>query len=194
MKKLLVILLLLFPIHGAWAEEKIEEMFGLKFGQTCNSDNFVFYLDYTKNIERITEYDKTYQWEYPLKRYRVKPPMKNKEFKFYNIDCTAMTNRLYAIRAISESMKCDHIKIDSLKQFLRKKYKLDFERVYSPLENEGSVTLKETYRHLGTINQVEVACTKGGGNTLLKVIDTKLHIEHRAELIEYKGLSDKKGL
>ena len=40
MKKLLVILLLLFPVHGAWAEvieekqpEEIMELFGIKFGE-----------------------------------------------------------------------------------------------------------------------------------------------------------------
>ena len=90
MKKLLLIFLLFFPIHGVWAEiieekqpEEIMELFGIKFGEKC--------IDSTSDS------------------YRTKGKVQNKLFKQHIVYCTSVTKRVWKISTNSffESEKLD---------------------------------------------------------------------------------------
>ena len=94
MKKLLIMLFLLFPVHGTFGEvieekqsEEIIQLFGIKFGDNC--------LDSTSDM------------------YRTKGKISNKLFKEHIAYCTSITKRIWKIstNTFFESEKLDEFQM-----------------------------------------------------------------------------------
>ena len=184
MKKTLIILLLLFPFHGAWTEviedrqpEEIEELFGIKFGDKC--------IDPTSNS------------------YRTKGKVPNKLFKSHIVYCTSMTKRVWKIATNNffESEQLDEFimckdSLRALEKHFNEKYGVKLEvkndRNYEYiLENKDT---KDIY------NEIKMICTRIGtgkefDSVELRLIVTNLKMtsEKNEEDLQF-SIIDKKGI
>jgi hypothetical protein len=154
MKKLLVILLLLFPVHRAWAAANVESFFGYKFGMS--------YDDIPKESIRT---DLGIENEY-ISILITEPLVKNKEFEIYGLYFTPLTKKLYAIRAKkmleAKWSNWDYCidTIRAMQRMLTKKY--NFAKPNPLYEEYGprisSDTSKKKWRHLEVGPQIELKC------------------------------------
>ena len=184
MKKLLIILLLFFPVHGVWAEvieerqpEEIIELFGIKFGGKC--------------IDSISD------------TYRTKGKVPNKLFKEHIVYCTSMTKRVWKISTNSffESEKLDEFimcrnSLRALEKHFSEKYGVklnittDRDYEYKVQNNDKS----------DMHNKVEIMCTKIGTGKRFSSVDLRLIVTNLKMISEKKkedlqiSIIDKKGI
>ncbi len=139
MKKLLLILLLLFPVHGAWAENL--EFFGIKLGDKVSN-----YIDiFTNSSERDMAYNdinllvKIFEEDSDSPRINTSivvdpiPQKRNKYFYFYTIRFTPENKLIHSINAsgyimprnIRQDKFCKE-QLDSIKDIIEKKYAFSF--------------------------------------------------------------------
>ena len=184
MKKLLIILLLFFPVHGALAEvieekqpEEIIELFGIKFGNKC--------IDSTSDT------------------YRTKGKVPNKLFKKHIIYCTNMTKRVWKISTnnffesekIDEFLMCND-SLRALEKHFNEKYGIklnvttdrDYEYI---VENDNT---NDMY------NKVEMICTRIGTGKEFNSVELRLIVTNLEMVSEKKkedlqiSIIDKKGI
>ena len=134
MKKLLVILLLLFPVHGAGATDY--EFFGIKIGEKIQK--------YKSDFELITR--KTFKISYGKRKVpytaievhyslNFDTPKKNKHFNNYEVIITPTSNKIHTIKA-SGSFKGPHeeedklceMVLDEFLNIISSKYSIPFNR------------------------------------------------------------------
>ena len=184
MKKLLIILLLFFPVHGVLAEvieekqpEEIIGLFGIKFGEKC--------IDSTSD------------------KYRTKGKVPNKLFKEHIVYCTSITKRVWKISTNNffESEKLDEFimcktSLRALEKHFNEKYSIklnittDRDYEYKVQNNDAN----ELY------NKVEMICTRIGTGkeftsvelrlivTNLKMISEKKKEDQQISIIDKKGI------
>tara|TARA_B100001013_G_scaffold305465_1_gene208238 strand:- start:22 stop:576 length:555 start_codon:yes stop_codon:yes gene_type:complete len=184
MKKILIILILLFPIHTTWGEiiEKkqpveIIKLFGIKFGDNC--------IDSTSDM------------------YRTKGKISNELFKEHIVYCTGVTKRIWKISTNTyfESEKSDEFimckdSLDALEKHFNEKYgvilevKIDRDYEYQVQNNNRD----DMY------NKIEIICTRIGTgkewnsvNLRLTVANSKMISEKKEEDMEISVI-DKKGI
>ena len=184
MRKLLIILILLFPIHGAWGEEVIEEkqpeeiveLFGIKFGEKC--------IDSTSDM------------------YRTKGKVSNKLFKKHIVYCTSISKRVWKIttNTFFESEKFDELvmcknSLRALEKHFNEKYGVKLE-----VETDRDYEYKVQNNNDDMYNKVEMVCTRIGTGkrftsvTLhLIVANSKMILEKKKEDIQISVI-DKEGI
>lgn len=183
MKKILIILILLFPVHIAWSEvieekqpEEIIELFGIKFGDKC--------LDSTSDM------------------YRTKGKVSNKLFKDHIVFCTSITKRVWKISTSTffESEKLDEFimcknSLNALKKHFNEKYGVQLEA-----KIERNYEFKVQNNKDDIYNKVEMICTRIGTgkewnsvNLRLIVTNLKMILEKKEEDIQFSVI-DKKGI
>ena len=184
MRKLLIILILLFPIHGAWSEEVIEEkqpeeiveLFGIKFGEKC--------IDSTSDM------------------YRTKGKVSNKLFKKHIVYCTSISKRVWKIttNTFFESEKLDELvmcknSLRALEKHFNEKYGVKLE-----VETDRDYEYKVQNNNDDMYNKVEMVCTRIGTGkrftsvTLhLIVANSKMILEKKKEDIQISVI-DKEGI
>ena len=183
MKKLLIIFLLFFPVHGVWTEvieekqaEEIIELFGIKFGEKC--------IDSTSD------------------KYRTKGKVPNKLFKEHIVYCTSITKRVWKISTNNffESEKLDEFimcknSLLGLEKHFNEKYGVKLEvRIDRNYEYKVENNKDDMY------NKVEMICTRIGTgkkwnsiNLRLTVANSKMISEKKTEDVEI-SIIDKKGI
>ncbi len=184
MKKLLIILLLFFPVHGALAEvieekqpEEIIELFGIKFGNKC--------IDSTSDT------------------YRTKGKVPNKLFKKHIIYCTNMTKRVWKISTNNffESEKTDEFimcnnSLRALEKHFNEKYGVKLE-VKTDRSYEYIVENNNTN---DMYNKVEMICTRIGTGKEFTSLELRLIVTNLKMVSEKKkedlqiSIIDKKGI
>ena len=184
MKKLLLIFLLFFPVHGAWAEvieekqpAEIMELFGIKFGDKC--------IDPTSDS------------------YRTKGKVPNKLFKQHIVNCTSVTKRVWKISTNSffESEKFDEFimcktSLRALEKHFNEKYGVKLN-----ITTDRDYEYKVQNNHPNDLyNKVEMVCTRIGTGkrfasvelrlivTNLKMISEKEKEEQQISNIDKKGI------
>ena len=151
-------MLLLFPVHGAWAEvieekqpEEIMELFGIKFGDKC--------IDSTSD------------------NYRTKGKVPNKLFKEHIVNCTIITKRVWKISTNNffESEKLDEFimcktSLRALEKHFNEKYSIklnittDRDYEYKVQNNDAN----DLY------NKVEMICTRIGTGKRFASVELRL--------------------
>ena len=184
MKKILIILLFFFPIHGVWAEvieerqpEEIIELFGIKFGEKC--------IDSTSDT------------------YRTKGKVTNKLFKEHIVYCTSMTKRVWKISTNNffESEKLDEFimcrnSLRALEKHFSKKYGVKL-NITTDRDYEYKVQNNDTN---DMHNKVEIMCTKIGTGKRFSSVDLRLIVTNLEMISEKKkedlqiSIIDKKGI
>ena len=184
MKKLLIMLFLIFPVHGTFGEvieekqsEEIIELFGIKFGDNC--------LDSTSDM------------------YRTKGKVSNKLFKEHIVYCTSITKRVWKIstNTFFESEKLDEFlmcknSLRALEKHFNEKYGVKLE-----VKTERNYEYKVQNNNKDDMyNKVEMICTRIGTGKKFSSVDLRLIVTNlkmvSEGLNEDKQLSaiDKKGL
>ena len=183
MKKILIILILLFPIHVTRSEvveekqpEEIIELFGIKFGGNC--------LDTTSDM------------------YRTKGQISNKLFKEHIVYCTSITKRVWKItNTFFESEKLDEFimcktSLRALEKHFNEKYSIKL-NVTTDRDYEYKVQNNDAN---DMHNKVEMMCTRIGTgkewnsvNLRLTVANLKMISEKNEEDMEISVI-DKKGI
>ena len=189
MKKLLVILLLLFPVHGAWGEtekklepKEIKSFSGVKFGESC--------LGY-EPVEFVKD------------RYKVPIKKPNKFFgsSTVYVTCTRNSKKLWEISesklwspkdgfSPQEGFKeCMKSQVE-LANYYYKKYNLLFFGHYT----SDSLKTHQVINELDTYNDIIIDCDKGHSNPekpelgslppkmIFHIRNTKLRKQHKKEL------------
>ena len=184
MRKLLLILLLLFPVHVVWAEvieekqpEEIMELFGIKFGDKC--------IDSTSDS------------------YLTKGKVRNKLFKQHIVYCTSMTKRVWKISTNNffESEKLDEFimcrnSLRALEKHFSKKYGVKL-NITTDRDYEYKVQNNDTN---DMHNKVEIMCTKIGTGKRFSSVDLRLIVTNLEMISEKKkedlqiSIIDKKGI
>ena len=185
MRKLLIILVLLFPIHGAWGEvvkeekqpEEIMELFGIKFGENC--------IDSTSDM------------------YHTKGKVSNKLFKKHIVYCTSISKRVWKIASntffesekLDESVMCKN-SLRALEKHFNEKYGVKLE-VKTDRDYEYKV---QNNNEDDMYNKVEMVCTRiGAGKKFTSVIlhlivaNSKMILEKKEEDIQI-SIIDKEGI
>ena len=184
MRNLLIILILLFPIHGAWGgvvieekqPEEIMELFGIKFGEKC--------IDSTSDM------------------YRTKGKVSNKLFKKHIVYCTSISKRVWKIttNTFFESEKFDELvmcknSLRALEKHFNEKYGVKLE-----VETDRDYEYKVQNNNDDMYNKVEMVCTRIGTGkrftsvTLhLIVANSKMILEKKKEDIQISVI-DKEGI
>ena len=158
MKKLLLIFLLFFPVHGVWAEvieekqpEEVIELFGIKFGDRC--------IDSTSDT------------------YRTKGKVPNKLFKEHIVYCTSMTKRIWKISTNNffESEKLDEFimcktSLRALEKHFNEKYGIKL-NITIDRDYEYKVQNNDTN---DMHNKVEMMCTRIGTGKNFSSVDLRL--------------------
>ena len=184
MKKILIILILLFPIHVTWSEvveekqpEEIIELFGIKFGDNC--------LDTTSDM------------------YRTKGQISNKLFKEHIVYCTSITKRVWKIstNTFFESEKLDEFimcknSLLALEKHFNEKYGVKLE-----------VRIDRNYEYIvqnnnkdDMYNKVEMICTRIGTGKEFNSVELRLTVSNLKMILEKKqedlqiSVIDKKGI
>ena len=184
MKKTLIILLLLFPFHGAWTEviedrqpEEIEELFGIKFGDKC--------IDPTSNS------------------YRTKGKVPNKLFKSHIVYCTSMTKRVWKIATNNffESEQLDEFimckdSLRALEKHFNEKYGVKLN-----ITTDRGYEYKVQNNHANDLyNKVEMICTRIGTGKEFNSVELRLIVTNLKMVSEKKkedlqiSIIDKKGI
>ena len=184
MKKLLLIFLLFFPVHGVWTEvieekqpKEVIELFGIKFGDKC--------IDSRSDT------------------YRTKGKVPNKLFKEHIVYCTSMTKRVWKISTNNffESEKIDEFimcktSLRALEKHFNEKYDVklnittDRDYEYKVQNNDKS----------DMHNKVEIMCTKIGTGKRFSSVDLRLLVTNLKMVSEKKkedlqiSIIDKKGI
>ena len=208
MKKLLVILLLLFPVHGAWAEEiKIEELFGIKFGDNCAS-----YVPKPKHNAPYTLPKKVYNSKNEV---GVIPRKENNIFLNYSVFCTKKSKLIYTISAVSAVDKPYYsndysVWVDCMKKLKALEKHFITKKNYKFRDYDESERQRESYaipridgsRSIATIsstNSIDLSCsmyaveTKPGVRLYLDVTDFEFYKQAQKEEKELPNI-DKRGL
>jgi len=180
----IIIILLFFQLHGAWAEEieqnepeEIMELFGIKFGDKC--------------IDSRSD------------SYRTKGTVPNTLFKQHVVNCTSVTKRVWKISTNNffESEKLDELtmckdSLRALEKHFNEKYgvelKVKIDRSYEYIvENNNTNDM---------FNKVDITCTRigtgKGFNSVelrLTVANLKMISEKDKEDLEISVI-DKKGI
>ena len=199
MKKLLVILLLLFSVHGAWAEEPINKLFGIKLGEECNS--------ISNSISSEREPNAMYKipkriWN-DENEIGVFPRIRNNLFINYSVHCTKNSNVIYQISAASiiyteaiAFINCKE-KLKTLKKhyITKKKYKF---RDYTDGEISPQISGSESIDTNSSRNTINILCNvlPTGDWLDIKVVlylwvrDNELHRQAKSEedFVDTKGL------
>ena len=173
MKKLLLILLLLFPVHIVLTEvieekqpEEITELFGIEFGGKC--------IDSTSD------------------NYRTKGKVPNKLFKEHIVYCTSMTKRVCMISTNNffESEKLDELtmckdSLRALEKHFNEKYGVELE-----------VKIDRSYEYIvennntnDMFNKVDVICTRIGTGKEFNSVELRLTVAN-LEMISEKDKED----
>ena len=181
--KIITILLLLFQVHGAWAEEieqnepeEIMELFGIKFGDKC--------------IDSRSD------------SYRTKGTVPNTLFKQHVVNCTSVTKRVWKISTNNffESEKLDEFvmcktSLRALEKHFNEKYGVKLE-----VETDRDYEYKVQNNNDDMYNKVEMVCTRIGTGkrftsvTLhLIVANSKMILEKKKEDIQI-SIIDKEGI
>ena len=182
--KIITILLLFFPVHGAWAEEienkepeEIMELFGIKFGDKC--------IDSTSDS------------------YRTKGKVPNKLFKQHIVNCTSVTKRVWKISTNNffESEKLDEFimcrtSLRALEEHFNEKYGVKLN-----ITTDRDYEYKVQNNHANdSYNKVEMLCTRIGTGkkftsvelrlivTNLKMISEKEREDQQISNIDKKGI------
>ena len=183
MKKLLIILLLFFPVHSVWAEvieekqpEEIIELFGIKFGGNC--------LDTTSDM------------------YRTKGQISNKLFKEHIVYCTSITKRVWKIstNTFFESEKLDEFimcknSLLALEKHFNEKYGVKLE-----IKVDRSYEYKVENNKDDMYNKVEMICTRIGTGKEFNSVELRLIVTNLKMVSEKKkedlqiSIIDKKGI
>ena len=184
MKKLLIILFLLFPINNALGEvieekqsEEIIQLFGIKFGDNC--------LDSTSAM------------------YRTKGKVSNKLFKEHIVYCTSMTKRIWKISTNNffESEKLDEFimcrtSLRALEEHFNEKYGVKLE-----IKTDRNYEYKvENNNKDDMYNKVEMICTRIGTGKEFNSVDLRLIVTNLKMVLEKKkedlqiSIIDKKGI
>ena len=184
MRNLLLILLLLFPVHGIWAEvieekqpEEIMELFGIKFGDKC--------LDSTSDS------------------YRTKGKVPNKLFKQHIVYCTSMTKRVWKIftNNFFESEKLDEFimcktSLRALEKHFNEKYGVKLN-----ITTDRDYEYKVQNNHTNDLyNKVEMICTRIGTGKEFNSVELRLIVTNLKMVPEKKkedlqiSIIDKKGI
>ena len=158
MKKLLIIFLLFFPVHGVWAEvieekqpEEIIELFGIKFGEKC--------IDSTSD------------------KYRTKGKVPNKLFKEHIVYCTSITKRVWKISTNNffESEKLDEFimcktSLRALEEHFNEKYSVKLN-----IKTDRDYEYKVQNDHPNDLyNKVEMMCTRIGTGKRFASVELRL--------------------
>ena len=184
MKKILIIFLIFFPVHGLWAEvleekqpDEIIELFGIKFGEKC--------IDSTSD------------------KYRTKGKVPNKLFKEHIVYCTSVTKRVWKISTNNffESEKLDEFimcknSLRALEKHFNEKYgvrlNITTDRDYEyKIENNDTKDIH---------NKVEMTCTRIGTGKEFSSVDLRLIVTNLKMISEKKkedlqiSIIDKKGI
>ncbi len=184
MKKLLLILLLFFPVHGVWAEvieekqpEEVVELFGIEFGDKC--------IDSTSDT------------------YRTKGKVPNKLFKEHIVFCTSMTKRIWKIstNTFFESEKLDEFTMCKTSLYALEKHFNEKYGVKLNVTTERDYEYKVQNDNTNDIyNKVEMICTRIGtgkefSSVVLRLIVTNLKMvsEKKKEDLQI-SIIDKKGI
>ena len=183
MKKLLLIFLLFFPVHGVWTEvieekqpEEVIELFGIIFGEKC--------IDSTSDT------------------YRTKGKVPNKLFKKHIVYCTSISKRVWKIttNTFFESEKFDELvmcknSLRALEKHFNEKYGVKLE-----VETDRDYEYKVQNNNDDMYNKVEMVCTRIGTGkrftsvTLhLIVANSKMILEKKKEDIQISVI-DKEGI
>ena len=184
MKKLLLILLLLFPVHIVLTEvieekqpEEITELFGIKFGGKC--------IDSTSDT------------------YRTKGKVANKLFKEHIAYCTSITKRVWKISTNNffESEKFDELTMckDSLRALEK-----HFDEKYGV---ELEVKIDRSYEYIvennntnDMFNKVDIICTRIGTGKGFNSVELRLTVGNLKMISEKDkedleiSVIDKKGI
>ena len=158
MKKILIILILLFPIHVTRSEvveekqpEEVIELFGIKFGDRC--------IDSTSDT------------------YRTKGKVPNKLFKEHIVYCTSMTKRIWKISTNNffESEKLDEFimcktSLRALEKHFNEKYGIKL-NITIDRDYEYKVQNNDTN---DIYNKVEMICTRIGTGKEFNSVDLRL--------------------
>ena len=169
MKKLLIMLFLLFPVHGTFGEvieekesEDIIELFGIKFGDNC--------LDPTSDM------------------YRTKGKISNKLFKEHIAYCTSVTKRIWKIstNTFFESEKFDEFQMckDSLlalEKHFNEKYGVKLE-----IKVDRSYEYKVENNKDDMYNKVEMICTRIGTGKRFNSVNLRLIVANLKMISEKK--------
>ena len=184
MKKLLIILLLFFPVHGVWTEvieekqpEEVIELFGIKFGEKC--------IDSTSD------------------KYRTKGKVPNKLFKEHIVYCTSMTKRVWKISTNNffESEKLDELimcrnSLRALEKHFSEKYGVKL-NITTDRDYEYKVQNNDAN---DMHNKVEMMCTRIGTGKKFSSVDLRLIVTNLKMISEKKkedlqiSIIDKKGI
>ena len=158
MKKLLLIFLLFFPVHGVWAEvieekqpEEIMELFGIKFGDKC--------IDSTSDS------------------YRTKGTVENTLFKQHIVNCTSVTKRVWKISTNNffESEKLDEFimcktSLRALEKHFNEKYGVKLN-----ITTDRNYEYKVQNNHANDLyNKVEMICTRIGTGKRFASVELRL--------------------
>ncbi len=158
MKKLLIIFLLFFPVHGVWTEvieekqaEEIIELFGIKFGEKC--------IDSTSD------------------KYRTKGKVPNKLFKEHIVYCTSITKRVWKISTNNffESEKLDEFimcktSLRALEEHFNEKYSVKLN-----ITTDRDYEYKVQNNHPNDLyNKVEMICTRIGTGKRFASVELRL--------------------
>ena len=184
MKKLLIILLLFFPVHGVWAEvieekhpEEIIELFGIKFGDNC--------LDSTSDM------------------YRTKGKISNKLFKEHIAYCTSVTKRIWKISTntffesekLNEFIMCRN-SLRALEKHFSEKYGVKLN-----ITTDRDYEYKVQNNHANDLyNKVEMMCTRIGTGKHFASVELRLIVTNLKMISEKKkedlqiSIIDKKGI
>jgi len=184
MKKLLLIFLLFFPVHGVWAEvieekqpEEIMELFGIKFGDKC--------IDSTSDS------------------YRTKGTVPNTLFKQHIVNCTSVTKRVWKISTNNffESEKLDEFimcktSLRALEKHFNEKYSIKLN-----IKTDRDYEYKVQNDHANDLyNKVEMICTGIGTGKRFNSVDLRLIVTNLKMVSEKKkedlqsSIIDKKGI
>ena len=184
MKKLLIILLLFFPVHGVWTEvieekqaEEIIELFGIKFGEKC--------IDSTSD------------------KYRTKGKVPNKLFKEHIVYCTSITKRVWKISTnnffesekLNEFIMCRN-SLRALEKHFSEKYGVKL-NITTDRDYEYKVQSNDTN---DMHNKVEMMCTRIGTGKKFSSVDLRLIVTNLKMISEKKeedikiSIIDKEGI
>ena len=180
----IIIILLFFQLHGAWAEEieqnepeEIMELFGIKFGDKC--------------IDSRSD------------SYRTKGTVPNTLFKLHVVNCTSVTKRVWKISTNNffESEKLDEFvmcktSLRALEEHFNEKYSVKLN-----ITTDRDYEYKVQNNHPNDLyNKVEMVCTRIGTGkrfasvelrlivTNLKMISEKEKEEQQISNIDKKGI------
>ena len=154
----IIIILLFFQLHGAWAEEiekkqpeEIMELFGIKFGDKC--------IDSTSDS------------------YRTKGTVENTLFKQHIVNCTSVTKRIWKISTNNffESEKLDEFimcktSLRALEKHFSEKYGVKL-NITTDRDYEYKVQSNDTN---DMHNNVEMMCTRIGTGKEFNSVDLRL--------------------